>query len=501
MTNEFSTCDVLVVGNGALGLALGYCLARQGLKTTIVGPASRRYSASQAAGAMNGCFGEVTRGLLSSAHGRHKLDLDVAATKLWDSWCDEISELAGADAAAIRRRSGTTVVLNGMGTEGVDTENFRAIKQSLDEYDQSYQMLEGHEVPWIAAQGSSRPFRGIHIPGEHSVDTPKYLPALELAFRAAGGVTMDGNVRSVTAPRGERAGLATLDDGNQVSAATVVLAAGALSQDLLSEALPDVAAMVPPMLSGYGTSILLNGGNVPPPPSVIRTPTRAFACGLHAVPRDGSVYVGATNRLMERPQTTAAVPDLAALLERAMHQLHSGFLTSRVLATNVGNRPVPIDGFPLIGRIEDTGLWMMTGTYRDGYHQSPYLAKELSAAIQSGLDETPFDHFAPVRAPIQMGTRAELLNDAAEHALATGFEADWRVAIKWPARIREVLHAKYAQAVSDLHEEFTPPPDVLVAMVDAPWLRAKLTRYYEAYPPKTFTSVLASERPLLSATA
>ncbi|GAA3066050.1 hypothetical protein GCM10010520_12340 [Rhizobium viscosum] len=430
---------------------------------------------------MNGTFGEVTRDLLSSSHGRQKLEMDIAATDLWDQWCDEILDVVGPSQGALRRKDGTTIILNGGGTDAVDTENFVAIKQALNQYQRSYQMLEGYEVPWVTAQGGNRPFQGLHIPDEHSINTPAYLAALEQAFCKAGGRLIDGTVHKIVAPAAAGQGSIKLSDGQRMSADNIVLAAGALSHDLLASALPDVAPYVPPVTSGYGASVLLSTGAVPLPPSVIRTPNRAFACGLHAVPREDGIYVGATNKIQEKPQLFAHVPDLHALLERAMRQMHAGFGTSGVLAVNVGNRPVPVDGFPLIGIIPDTRLWMLTGTYRDGFHQSPFLAERMAAAILDGADEPLFHSFTPVRAPIQSGRRSDLIAIAVEHALAVGFEAEWRVSVRWPSRIADLLTSKYRSAADELHESITPPPDVLVCMSDNDWLKRKLRGYYDVY--------------------
>ncbi len=481
MTSKAAVYDTLIIGNGALGLALGFRLAQRGQRIALVGPSARRYSASQAAGAMNGCFGEVTRDLLSSVHGRQKLEMDIAAGDIWEQWCDEIKEAAGVGEISLRRKEGTTIILNGGGTDAVDTENFVAIRQALSEYGRSHQLLEGHEVPWVTAQGGNRPFQGIHIPDEHSINTPAYLVTLETAFRNSGGDLIDGTVQELLSLQTSAAGSVHLTDGRQLYANNIVLAAGALSHDLLTSALPDIAPYVPPVTSGYGASVLLSHGSVPRPPSVIRTPNRAFACGLHAVPRDEGIYVGATNKLQEKPQLFAHVPDLHALLERAMRQMHAGFGTSGVLAVNVGNRPVPVDGFPLIGVIPDTRLWMLTGTYRDGFHQSPFLADRMASAIIDGTHEPLFDSFAPVRAPIQTGRREDLIATAVEHALAVGFEAEWRVSVRWPTRIADLLASKYRAAVEDLHDTITPPPDVLVCMADNDWLKRKLRSYYGVY--------------------
>ncbi|WP_263288605.1 FAD-dependent oxidoreductase [Pseudomonas sp. GL-B-26] len=53
--------DVIVVGAGAVGGSIAYELSTRGLNVCRVGETDRTNAASRAAGAMNGCFGEVNK--------------------------------------------------------------------------------------------------------------------------------------------------------------------------------------------------------------------------------------------------------------------------------------------------------------------------------------------------------------------------------------------------------------------------------------------------------
>ncbi|WP_460137122.1 FAD-dependent oxidoreductase [Pseudomonas sp. S1_E04] len=83
--------DVIVVGAGAIGGSIAYELSSRGLNVCRVGETDRTNAASKAAGAMNGCFGEVTSGLLASEHGRLKLNMDRQAQDLWPSWAERLA--------------------------------------------------------------------------------------------------------------------------------------------------------------------------------------------------------------------------------------------------------------------------------------------------------------------------------------------------------------------------------------------------------------------------
>jgi glycine oxidase len=471
----------LVVGNGALGLALGFELAKRGQRVAVVGPTRRDYCASTAAGAMNGCFGEITTDLLSSSFGRTKFELDMQATALWDSWADEVAAAADVPVPTLRRKTGTTVILNGIGTQAIDSSNFWLMEKTLKDLRKPYSVLEEHEIGWISPQESSRSFRALHLPDEHSVVTPNYISALETGFTRYGGRLIPGIVRNLDLSHRGAACSATLDDGSLLSADNIVLAAGVSSHALLSEALPEVAARVPPMVSGCGVSVLVRNSRTRQPDCVIRTPNRSFSCGLHAVPRPDGLYIGATNWLSNTPQSLANVNDLHFLLGCAMKQLHTNLSTGQIAAVQMGNRPIPVDGFPLIGALPGTRSWMLTGTYRDGFHQSPLLAGYLARAITEARDVMLPAMFNPVRAPIQTSTRGQIVAQTVNHTLATGFEADWKMPAVLSNRLRADLTRKYTMLANEFHEKFTPPPEILAFCENNPWIRSKLEHYYDSY--------------------
>src|SRR5438105_2378450 len=84
MSERRSRADVIVVGNGALGMFLADELADRRMgSVAVVGPSTRAAGASQAAGAMLGCFGEVTAETLRTESSRIRFELGVAAHKRW----------------------------------------------------------------------------------------------------------------------------------------------------------------------------------------------------------------------------------------------------------------------------------------------------------------------------------------------------------------------------------------------------------------------------------
>ncbi|MGH9421968.1 MAG: NAD(P)/FAD-dependent oxidoreductase, partial [Thermoanaerobaculia bacterium] len=284
--------DILVVGNGALGLSLGLVLARRGHSVVIVGEEHRPYGASGAAGAMLGCFGEVGPSTLTTPFGRAKLQLDYRASREWPTWLESLGEESAlGNAALLQTARGTLVIHNTIGHPEIDDDSWSAIRQALQMFDEPFEEPDPKEFEWLDPQPTARPLRAMFIPNEHAVDSGLLLRALEQSLIRAGADLISGTVQRVTLASGQVCSV-ELSGERSVSTRLVVLAAGARSQVLL-DTLPDVSSEVPRLISGPGIAALLEQSDAAPAlPNVIRTSNRAFACGLHAVPRsDGTVYV------------------------------------------------------------------------------------------------------------------------------------------------------------------------------------------------------------------
>lgn len=156
--------DTIVIGNGALGSAISLELARRGHRVTRLGRAARPLAASTAAGAMLGCFGEVTTSVLASEHGRAKLAMDIEARRFWPEW-DELLADASGDEESLFTSDGTTVILNSAGSRAVDSGNYAAIISSLDEAQEPYEDVDADAIDWLDPNDLVRPLRALHIPG------------------------------------------------------------------------------------------------------------------------------------------------------------------------------------------------------------------------------------------------------------------------------------------------------------------------------------------------
>jgi len=469
--------DVVVVGNGVLGLSLALTLTRRKLRVALVGETSRPWAASTAAGAMLGCFGEVTSTLLKSEYGRTKHDFAVRALRLWDDWLGEMDDTLGND--NIRVADGTVVILNTVGYSKVDDVNFAAIRKSLQDYNEPFEDINPNDIEWLDPYPSSRPQNAIYIPNEHAVNSIKLLQRLEKSFICLGGTLINEAGIRIENNSGHVDAL-ILESGERIISNKIILAAGVRSQDLL-DTVPDVAARIPRLVSGSGVSAIVSTVDGSSPNSVIRTPNRAFACGLHVLPRQkGEIYIGATNAVLPKvAPVNPKVGNVVHLLECAYRQIRWDLSQGQINRLQVGNRPVSVDGHPLLGETDLKGLWIMTGTNRDGLTLSPYLAQEMAKLICGEVADADLELFNPVRSPIQTFTRKEIITETVEHIVATGYESDWRMPIGWQNIIENNLYLTYEKLAQDLHPDFTPPPELLIAASKHPSIIKMLYKYYK----------------------
>jgi glycine/D-amino acid oxidase-like deaminating enzyme len=456
-----STSGLIVIGNGVLGLSTALAVAEEqpGLQITLIGPSDRALAASPASGAMLGCFGEVTSTQLASPHGREKLALGVCAAGMWPEWIDSINDGGNEDDLATVNR-GTFVVLNGKSTE-LDDSNYRAIETALASYNKTPEEIDTGEISGIDPLPDCRPIRAMYLPEEGSVDSGKLLARLNSRISTLKEIrVVNERVASIRIASGAVQGI-QLRTGETISSPIVLLAAGFESQRFL-DAIPELCRGIPRLFPGAGTSLLLRptSGSLPLP-CVLRTPNRSFACGLHAVPRSsGLVYIGATNHIRRDPFPGPTAYDVHFLIECATEQIQIALHRASVVSTTVGHRPVTIDGFPLVGRTSVSGLWLLTGTYRDGLHLSPLLAKHMAKEML-GKDGLIANHFVPERKPIVTLSRANAIKEAAKHQMAIAYEHSARMPGGWHGQVHELFEAMFSDIYNQIESDFVLPPDFL----------------------------------------
>lgn len=448
--------DVVVVGNGVVGLSVATALARQeaGLSIAMVGPQNRRGGASAAAGAMLGCFGEVTRHTLGSDVGRARFELQLAAHRRWSG---ELEELGEHTDGPLRVSTDTHVILNSVGG-GLDSENFKAMLAALDEYGEPYE--EGVHVPGLRPSPDARPLRTVRLGREGAVDSRRLLQALARRAVAAGVTTVDDTVEGLRIAGDAVVGVSLADGRENLAAGEVILTAGASTTPLLV-ALPDPYA-VPPVYAGSGFAYVAERVVGSALTTAVRTVTRAGSCGLHAIPLGGRMeYFGATNVLFGQPELRPHLGLFAFLTEAVVGQIDRLASLSRVEELRIGNRPVSFDTFPLLGPGPKRGLWLVGAGYRDGLHASPEWADRAARSVVDAKNYFP-EEFSPCRAPISTMTVAESIEDFVAQQIGSAFEGGIRLT---PFQGLEDLDRMYRPMAEQLYDRlgisFGLAPDIV----------------------------------------
>jgi glycine/D-amino acid oxidase-like deaminating enzyme len=95
------------------------------------------------------------------------------------------------------------------------------------------------------------------------------------------------------------------------------------------------------------------------------------------------IYIGATSDISARPEWEPR-PGRVEALQRAATALFDEGLARRIPRILLGFRPTTEDGYPLIGETSVPGLFVLSGTRRDGLHLSPVYARDMAERILTG---------------------------------------------------------------------------------------------------------------------
>lgn len=357
----------LIVGNGMVGLAIAAGLSRQvsAEQIVVVGPAERPNSASMAAAAMLNSFAELEPDALKHPRDRLKFELSQASARLWGGFVEEF------DIPSDFYRLGT-ILLNNNASNAYEDAAYDAIKGYLKEFDEPFEAVEPSIETSYAPGSEYRSRNALFLPREGVVNPDGVVHALQASLEARGVRFVDGKVTSLLKEGGRTQGV-KLEDGTILQADRVVLANGSSATRLWEEPCIKV-------INGVGATIVLKNPGIKGR-YVVRTPNRGGACGIYHAPyQDDLFVVGATNLITTLDEEVPRAESVAALINGAINQVNHQHRSSGFVRYNFGYRPVSLDGYPVIGRLNDN-TFIASGTRRDGYHFAPWLAEHLSALL------------------------------------------------------------------------------------------------------------------------
>jgi glycine oxidase len=367
--------DVVIVGGGVIGLAVGWRAAQRGLSVTLVERDAPGQATSRVAAGMVAPISEA------SPFEPELLALGRESARRYPAFVEELIQESGVDPGY--RRFGTLLVArDGDEAEALDRE--LAFRRSLD---LPVRRLLGREARELEPALAPTLRLALDIPDDHAVDPRALTRALEQAFRAAGGVICCSVAVTELLCTADRVQGVRLGDGEQIAAEQVVVAAGPWSGEL--PGLPAQARV--PLRPVKGQILALRD---PSGPGLLGRVVRMQPGYL--VPRgDGRYVLGAT--MEERGFDTSATAGAVFEMLRDAIELVPGVGELVLEEVMVGTRPGTSDNGPALGPSPVPGLHWATGHHRHGILLTPLTAEVVVAGLLGEVPPPVADPFRAVR--------------------------------------------------------------------------------------------------------
>ncbi len=359
-----SEFDVVIVGDGLVGLSCARATARRGLSTCLIGRRRPGIASVAAAG-----FLAPT---VEPARGR-ALAFTIAARDRFPSFIEELRASTGRD---------VPFALDGVLRVATNEREAASLARSAGE---SVRFLSSAEVAELEPALNAPHGACLHA-DDGMVDNQRLLQLLDGATEAEGIARRHAQVVRVELHAGRI--VTRLDDGRDVTADRIVLAAGAWSGSIpgLPRPLP-----IRPL---RGQMMSLAAGTSPSPG--LRRP--AFGHGGYLVPRpvNREVFVGST---AESVGFTVGTTDAAlAAFRQTASRLVPSLARADEVRTWSGFRPMTLDGLPIIG--EDPQVPRVVyacGHSRNGILLAPLTGDVVAALLVGAPVEHDLSPFAVSR--------------------------------------------------------------------------------------------------------
>lgn len=353
------TEDLTVMGNGIIGSLTALLAARCGMKVALCGPLSRPGAASTAAGAMLNVYGEIDGRL--DDYTERKLKIGRQGIDAWKKILPP--DIFVADRTEVHLINGASVI---------ERESFRSMELASAQ-NATHSALYARSI--------------LAFEDEPAVDTAKLFTWLENELRQTVRILPNNWWQS----------------GQMSIAPKTLWACGVWTPQALGMEKHPIL----PVFSSVGTAMVLKGLDIGVPPrTVVRSPNRGNTCGVHVVPRDrdaGEYYVGAGSFISREPSTDVRMETIH-YLTNCLRQDFDADIWRATMTTVVGNRPVSLDGKPMLGPLKATpDYYVATGTKRDGLTYAPVIADDVIRWATNTERTGVFDGWEPDRVPISYG--------------------------------------------------------------------------------------------------
>ena len=366
--------NVVVIGAGVAGLAIGWRLRQAGAEVTVLDRAQPGRGATWAAAGMIAATAEAGDAQTPEAA------LAYRARAMWPDF-----------ARAIEEASGLAIGYAQNGSLMVATSEAEAAHQGARAgRDAELSVLTAGEARAMEPLLAGPLFGALWAPKEAQVDNRALGDALARAFKRAGGtLAVNEAVVRIEVHAGRAVGVRT--PFGVYGGDAFVLAAGAWSG--LIDGLPDAA--IPPVKPMKGEMLALT------PPASVAVPRHVvWGNEVYLVPRGHRLLIGAT--LEDKGFDTTLTDAAEDWLSSHALALIPGLRDWTIDEHWSGLRPSSPDGLPILGQSALPGLFIASGQHRNGILFAPAVAETLvRSVLEQGQEQQPFDprRFAGPLAP------------------------------------------------------------------------------------------------------
>lgn len=404
--------DIAIIGNGIIGTLLAYKIRENSKKKIVlVGPKNRIGSASKASGAMLNVFSEIDNDKFIDDYMERKIQIGIKSFKYWDKFLkhiDKKKEILTADDMVLFKSEKSTEL------EKDCFESIKKYSKKYKYYDDSNNKLEEMNK----AINFNKKLSFFMLKGEGAVNSKKLFNYLDEEILKSKIEVCHNKVLNIKQDLNNANFYVEMNNNERnFECEKILLCAGSFSKSILD--IPGLNIL--DLYYGGGSAFeITDRGYIPknfPKRTVLRSPNRGSACGLHILPREiNQYYLGAGSNITHKPNYNHRLGTLSYLL----NCFENVFGNATHIQCNpvLGFRPISFDGKPMIG-IAKKNLFIASGTKRDGFTLSPVIVEYIEKWIANGnYKDKDFNGWEPTRKPISFGNREFATNAYIKNKIA-----------------------------------------------------------------------------------